>query len=154
MKLHGHELNIGDKVWDYFTREWVVVIKYVENTNVPFLIKSDNGIKYWRIERNLYWQPIAPKALEAAKQKPNEPEYEMITETAKEAGARAIADHNEITALRELNKELVEAFNELERALCAIKTIDFVDGHYLIRRDSVIDIARNRRDKAIKKESE
>ena len=43
-----------------------------------------------------------------------------------------------------VKKAVAEALEELERALCLIGVVGNVDGHDVIRRDSVINVARQR----------
>lgn len=54
----------------------------------------------------------------------------------------------------EVISRLREALEELDRALCAIKVIQNTDGYDLIRRESVINIVRNRVEETINRSDE
>jgi len=56
MKLHGHDIEAGDKVWD---------IKYgdcellgFDNSDLPYLVKVEDNLHSWACRKELFWQPF------------------------------------------------------------------------------------------------
>ena len=66
--LHGYPVKVGDKVW-HFVDGWIEVEK-LDNDAV---LGKDSS---WYHVLSLFWQPIDPAAIKAAKVKPKEPVYE------------------------------------------------------------------------------
>lgn len=72
--LHGQPVKVGDKVWNYEGLDLEVV--YDDD---PRDESKHDIIKLSNISVNehaLLWQPIDPAAIEAAKVKPKEPDYD------------------------------------------------------------------------------
>jgi hypothetical protein len=71
--LHGQPVKVGDKVWHilygYGTVNKTEGVLYTINV-------SYDKCGEWSSLSYLFWQPISPEAIEAAKVKPKEPEYE------------------------------------------------------------------------------
>jgi hypothetical protein len=78
--LHGQPVNVGDKVWSVIWGEGCVSRADVDDICVKFewdkFSYHENGQGRDSNFVTLYWQPISPEAIEAAKVKPKEPEYE------------------------------------------------------------------------------
>jgi len=55
MKLHGHDIEVGDKVWSATYGEGVV--QEIKGEHCPFLIKFPNKT-YWMPKIELFWQPF------------------------------------------------------------------------------------------------
>lgn len=78
--LHGYPVKVGDRVWSITDGE-LIVIGINHSANYPILT-NDHGsytesgeIHVGELSR-IFWQPIAPAAIEAAKVKPKPVEYE------------------------------------------------------------------------------
>lgn len=74
ISLHGQPVNVGDKVWHIL---WGIceVNKIIGAPGPQLVIKDFNASTHQIFAYELFWQPIDPAAIEAAKVKPKEPEY-------------------------------------------------------------------------------
>ena len=86
--LHGYPVKVGDRVWDYEIG-YGEVVRLIEKElfcvcfgGLDYCFYSSNG-EFVRSEHShgigfvrLFWQPIYPSAIEAAKVKPEPVEYE------------------------------------------------------------------------------
>jgi len=55
MELHGHDIEVGDKVWNVTYGEGVV--QEIDGDHCPFLIKFPNKT-YWMHKKEIFWQPF------------------------------------------------------------------------------------------------
>jgi len=55
MKLHGHDIEVGDKVWHVIHGEGEL-LKF-DSGPVPFLVKCKRSY-LWCQEKELFWQPF------------------------------------------------------------------------------------------------
>jgi hypothetical protein len=74
--LHGQPVNVGDKVWSI--EFGACEVKEVGDCYFHFTSPNHKTIfiSGCHHPNTIFWQPISPEAIEAAKVKPKEPEYE------------------------------------------------------------------------------
>jgi len=57
MKLHGHDIEVGDKVW-HRDFGYCRIVK-IEGENIPYYVKFERDISaLWVSEKSLFWQPF------------------------------------------------------------------------------------------------
>jgi hypothetical protein len=69
IKLHGLEVKVGDRVWS-IGQGWLEIHSDLTSHGRTVSISELSATN------DIFWQPISPEAIEAAKRKPKEPEYE------------------------------------------------------------------------------
>lgn len=93
--LHGHPVKVGDRIWS-FTCGYIVVTGLSPSSTYPIITTSGSynmdGSLYFGEPSQVFWQPIAPEAIEAAKVKP-EPEYEWQWLVHREDGGFGVSKH-------------------------------------------------------------
>jgi len=56
MKLHGHDIEVGDKVWHITKGEGEV--EQLDEIGLPYLIRFIDLDCHWHDKKELFWQPF------------------------------------------------------------------------------------------------
>lgn len=126
--LHGYPVKVGDRVWSLSMPcgngwGWVASIN---DSEFPIAVKfGDGNVYYYDINSPIiFWQPIDPDAIEAAKVKPKPVEYEWQWLYKAENGLWETTAfyHLESEMLRNCNRSYRTLFKRIEESKREVKS--------------------------------
>lgn len=117
--LHGYPVKVGDMVWNFKRLCWLEVIDDNKDGNRDQI--SKRLIQFY--VETLFWQPIDPDAIEAAKVKPKPVEYEWQWLYKEENGLWETTAfyHLESEMLRNCNRSYRTLFTRIEESKREVK---------------------------------